>query len=48
MKITIDINEELLKKAMELFPDKTISEIVNMALEFLVKTHKPNNIKKEK
>ena len=44
MRITIDIDEKLLKQAKALFPCKTISEIVNMALTIFIENHKTDII----
>ena len=40
MRITMDIDDKLLEEAKALFPDKTISEIVNMALVSFVENYK--------
>jgi Arc/MetJ family transcription regulator len=48
MKVTIDIDDDLLKMAKELFPDMTISEIVNMALKSYVENLKKLKNKKIK
>ena len=40
MRITVDLDDELVRQAKEFFPDKTISEIVNLALLQYLKNFK--------
>ena len=44
MKITIDIDDKLLEQAKALFPSKTVSEIVNIALTSFIENHKTDII----
>ena len=40
IRITVDLDDELVRQAKEFFPDKTISEIVNLALLQYLKNFK--------